>query len=1015
MASIATLAAIALPFADVAAAHAADGGPTQSPGILGGDACPWDLNGDAVVDAADLGLLLSVWGTGDTVADFNGDGTVDGFDLAGVLGRWGPCEVLRDCNGNALDDAAEIAAGMSLDCNGDLIPDDCQDCDGNGVADACEIASGAAEDCNGNGVPDACDVDCDGDGTPDACAIAADPSIDCDGNGVPDACDIAFDSSSDCDGDGVLDACAIASGAVEDCDGNGSPDGCDADCDGDGVPDHCAIAQGLVGDCNADGIPDGCEADCDGNGIPDECDLARHPELDRDANLRLDACDLACAANGDANANGVPDWTEFTAAGPYDALTLCPTGDASDGTLTFGFAADPLPAGLFAPSSAAFAGELAFTAIAIDPTSIGNASIVVQRAADPFTVKDRPGGAPVAVAAQLAGLSLGGRATFTISSDDGPLTVDAWAHAVATQLPGTLLATKTTSFGGTADLTLPMSIEFLFAVRETGACASIVRTYTLTAFAVPWVHAADAALDLAIAPRTAFVFAVDGAPGAQVSTGFSGGIIGGGVACAIHAIAYRANLTIYNGLDGHSGGQAIAEAKEESDGAVTVANLNDTDGDGIVDQADDEVKAAAMNPKGIDEIDLMKLVVDKPIGANGGAVTLERVGGSCALWGQATKKDPLALPLEIPVNQLPKTYWIESTATSGALRDIHLRSTYKKATDDVRATGAWSSKSLVKLTRAAAGAANAVPGDVDNALKTLIEGRKAADDSLYGYGTFDKQGADDTRRGGRILLEFETKPAGVEALGVRWDVTRRLEHRDWVIYYGQGTLTDDGRRDFPAQAEEPNDDGGAADEDNDPAQQHIYSFDAPSDTRASSEAFYVTRNNFVEYTRVHLANRAFANRNNLREGSRSSAYVAWHYVDYFVRGDNARRIFDTSGKKPQWSTPFQVGAGSGSCVAKLLANAKTEGFTAIYDLAARRWTLIGTSGDPAATDAKAQVPAGTQWTLTYGTKVQVTITQGATPFADGTTFDFSIFTASSAAGKTGEVAEGATTILDEGN
>ncbi|MFO0828389.1 MAG: hypothetical protein U0572_09580 [Phycisphaerales bacterium] len=52
--------------------------------------CVGDLNGDGVVDAQDLGILLGGWGGGG-VADLNGDGTVDAQDLGILLGAWGPC------------------------------------------------------------------------------------------------------------------------------------------------------------------------------------------------------------------------------------------------------------------------------------------------------------------------------------------------------------------------------------------------------------------------------------------------------------------------------------------------------------------------------------------------------------------------------------------------------------------------------------------------------------------------------------------------------------------------------------------------------------------------------------------------------------------------------------------------------------------------------------------------------------------------------------------------------------
>lgn len=54
--------------------------------------CPADLNGDDLVDGADLGLLLGSWGaTGGSAADLDGSGTVDGADLGLLLGAWGAC------------------------------------------------------------------------------------------------------------------------------------------------------------------------------------------------------------------------------------------------------------------------------------------------------------------------------------------------------------------------------------------------------------------------------------------------------------------------------------------------------------------------------------------------------------------------------------------------------------------------------------------------------------------------------------------------------------------------------------------------------------------------------------------------------------------------------------------------------------------------------------------------------------------------------------------------------------
>lgn len=47
-----------------------------------------DLDGNGIVEGADLGLLLGAWATGDCAADLNGDGVVNGADLGILLGAW---------------------------------------------------------------------------------------------------------------------------------------------------------------------------------------------------------------------------------------------------------------------------------------------------------------------------------------------------------------------------------------------------------------------------------------------------------------------------------------------------------------------------------------------------------------------------------------------------------------------------------------------------------------------------------------------------------------------------------------------------------------------------------------------------------------------------------------------------------------------------------------------------------------------------------------------------------------
>ncbi|MBM4111520.1 MAG: hypothetical protein FJ254_09230 [Phycisphaerae bacterium] len=52
------------------------------------NANPSDLNEDGAVDGADLGELLTIWGTTNPVLDIDGDGLVGGAELGTMLTRW---------------------------------------------------------------------------------------------------------------------------------------------------------------------------------------------------------------------------------------------------------------------------------------------------------------------------------------------------------------------------------------------------------------------------------------------------------------------------------------------------------------------------------------------------------------------------------------------------------------------------------------------------------------------------------------------------------------------------------------------------------------------------------------------------------------------------------------------------------------------------------------------------------------------------------------------------------------
>ena len=54
--------------------------------------CPGDLDGNCVINGADVGLFLVEWGQCEgCAADLNGDGVVNGADFGQLLSGWGDC------------------------------------------------------------------------------------------------------------------------------------------------------------------------------------------------------------------------------------------------------------------------------------------------------------------------------------------------------------------------------------------------------------------------------------------------------------------------------------------------------------------------------------------------------------------------------------------------------------------------------------------------------------------------------------------------------------------------------------------------------------------------------------------------------------------------------------------------------------------------------------------------------------------------------------------------------------
>lgn len=157
---------------------------------MGDPSCD-DCNENNIPDACDIGTVSS---------DCNQNGVPDECEIdAASPAPGGPffCQVncASDCNDNGVPDECEIDENSPAPGGPFFCTTDCKvDCNDNGVPDECEVPPiGPGPDCNANGVPDVCDVDCDGDLMADDCELPACTGIltgDMDCSGMVDLADM---------------------------------------------------------------------------------------------------------------------------------------------------------------------------------------------------------------------------------------------------------------------------------------------------------------------------------------------------------------------------------------------------------------------------------------------------------------------------------------------------------------------------------------------------------------------------------------------------------------------------------------------------------------------------------------------------------------------------------------------------------------------------------------------------------------------------------------------------------
>lgn len=350
---------------------------------------------------------------------------------------------------------------------------------------------------------------------------------------------------------------------------------------------------------------------------------------------------------------------------------------------------------------------------------------------------------------------------------------------------------------------------------------------------------------------------------------------------------FPVDLEIFNG---QAAANPVAEDKEETVGAFTVANLNNTDADGEIDNTDDSVKKAANAQDGVeDEVDLMKLIVTGP---KNGRTKITVISGAVEFWEKSTKetkKEKVGNAIFIVGTDLPKTLWVEATNHSNEVRDIELRlgwespdQTLTDNLDTVKATAIWATNTEVRNTTE-----QTLWNEVDDV------GILGNWNNNYGGDHFGIHFEDaPVGIAYNIGFQFTLLPTGIGAESiVKFDVTRQAEVRIWglnlilpsvvpppdpvpQLTYGNESFPfgDKANDNVDATADQP-----VADRDNDntPTNDHIYSIDAPGrGTRIANEEEYIFRANFREFVRVKFDGQKPTG--NILSGSRCSPKKDWH-------------------------------------------------------------------------------------------------------------------------------------------
>jgi len=485
-------------------------------------------------------------------------------------------------------------------------------------------------------------------------------------------------------------------------------------------------------------------------------------------------------------------------------------------------------------------------------------------------------------------------------------------------------------------------------------------------------------------------------------------------------------IEIYNGLydwhggNNYSGGSMpLGDGAKTEPGAVTVANKNDTDGDGMIDGSGDTDVRPGSPALGRNEVDLIKIVVKKvnPSTILTGNVEL-KITGAVKIWTEPWKGTEIALPYTFPASQLNKTVYLEALESS-TIKGIEIEVVYNGKSDVAKATSVWVTRTQYWRENTASPVPD-VPGVLENLdeekLVTAINDRWISmSGNRYGHGEFNRgywdgdNGLYDKRFGGRILFEFSVSPKEAARV-VQFDITRQRKTRTANLYYTEiPFFFPIASTDFPDEPtqnkdnELPNDDSAGADEDNKPKFSFIYSADPPATAKMAisdmppneienTVAFKVSKNSFREFVRVQLKNSSGFPYDDQNEvlGSRASDRYEWHCTYYTKRFNDANTLIGdydiVSSSIPLKFNEAYIGNGTAT-VTNLTNDVATDAFFLLYAATENVWHL---SNFIAESEESGPPAADGSWTVTlYG--VTVRILPGNIPFQEGFAWVFNTF------------------------